>query len=97
MPKIRPRQNSSDAKKLVHAQSSPRTPDDPEQPRVVMQVLGHHRVELDAAPAGKVRAGSPICAWLRMLGLLTTRPMIERAPRIIGNIAMKALKARPGA
>ena len=69
-------------------------PDDAEQPRVVMEVGGDHRVELGAAPARKVRRMKD-WAWLRTLGLLTTRPMIERAPRIIGNIAMKALKASP--
>ena len=37
------------------------------------------------------------CAWLWMPGLLTTHPMMASAPRIIGNIAITALKARPEA
>ena len=38
-----------------------------------------------------------VCAWLWMPGLLTTHPMMASAPRIIGNIAITALKASPEA
>jgi hypothetical protein len=38
-----------------------------------------------------------VCAWLWMPGPFTTNPMMARAPRIIGNIAITALKARPEA